>query len=154
MIDISKIRPTYEGQYLLPSLTYGWNDELISALNANKVAPKPLDQYFDYWGIFDYWGMQIPKRVKDRCKNTPHGREIIKDLLIGSGAKVLGIGNSVEKAVANATRKLNYEFKHIMPGQFANFPAYKWTYLQPDYLVLEQITLPDRSNVCLILQIG
>lgn len=148
MINISKIRPTYEGQYLLPSLTYGWNDELIEALKKNCEAPKPLDQYFDYWG------MRIPKHVKDRCKNTPHGREIIKDLLIGSGAKVLGIGSSVEKAVNSATRKLNCEFKHLMPGQFANFPAYKWTYLQPDYLVLEQITLPDRSNVCLILQIG
>lgn len=148
MINISKIRPTYEGQYLLPSLTYGWNDELIETLKKNSIAPKPLDQYFDYWG------MQIPKRVKDRCKNTPHGRELIKDLLIGSGAKVLGIGDSIEKAVNSATRKLNYEFKHLMPGQFANFPAYKWTYLQPDYLVLEQIALPDNSNICLILQRG
>lgn len=148
MIDTSKIRPTFEGQYLLPSLTYGWNDELIAALKKNSVAPKPLDQYFDYWGI------QLSKRDKDRCTNTPHGREIIKSLLTSSGAKVLGIGGSVEKAVANATRKLNYEFKHLMPGQFANFPAYKWTYLQPDYLVLEQITMPDNSNICLILQRG
>lgn len=148
MINISKIRPTYEGQYLLPSLTYGWNDELIEALKKNRVTTKPLVQYFNYWGI------QLSKRDKDRCKNTPHGREIIKSLLTSSGAKVLGIGGSVEKAVANATRKLNCEFKHLMPGQFANFPAYKWTYLQPDYLVLEQITMPDNSNICLILQRG
>lgn len=148
MINISKIRPTYEGQYLLPSLTYGWNDELIEALKKNSITPKPLVQYFDCWGI------QLSKRDKDRCKNTPHGREIIKSLLTSSGAKVLGIGDSIEKAVANATRKLNYEFKHLMPGQFANFPAYKWTYLQPDYLVLEQIATPDNSNICLILQRG
>lgn len=148
MINISKIRPTYEGQYLLPSLTYGWNDELIDALKKNSAKPKPLVQYLDYWGI------QLSKRDKDRCKNTPHGRELIKSLLTSSGAKVLGIGDSVEKAVNSATRKLNYEFKHLMPGQFANFPAYKWTYLQPNYLVLEQIAMPDNSNICLILQRG
>lgn len=92
MIDTSKIRPTFKGQYLLPSLTYGWNDELIAALKKNSVAPKPLDQYFDYWGI------QLSKRDKDCCTNTPHGRKIIKSLLTSSGAKVLGIGGSVEKS--------------------------------------------------------
>lgn len=148
MINISKIRPTYEGQYLLPSLTYGWNDELIKALKESSAMPKPLDQYLDYWDV------QVSKSDKDRCKNTPHGHEIIKDLLTNSGAKVLGIGSSVEKAVNSATRKLHYEFKHLMPGQFANFPVYKWTYLQPEYLVLDQITLPDNSNICLILQKG
>lgn len=148
MIDTSKMRPTVKGQYLLPSLTYGWNDELIKALKESSAMPKPLVQYFDYWGI------QLSKSDKDRCKNTPHGREIIKNLLTNSGAKVLGIGDSVEKAVADATRKLNCEFKHLMPGQFANFPAYKWTYLQPDYLVLEQITMPNNSTICLILQRG
>lgn len=148
MIDTSKMRPTVEGQYLLPSLTYGWNDELIKALKESSVTPKPLDQYFDYWDI------QVLKRGKDRCKNTPRGREFIKDLLTSSGAKVLGIGDSIEKAVADATHELHYEFKHLMPGQCTNFPAYKWTYLQPDYLVLEQITMPDNSNICLILQRG
>lgn len=148
MINISKIRSAYEGQYLLLSLTYGWNDELIKALKESSAMPKPLVQYFAYWGI------QLSKSDKDRCKNTPHGREIIKSLLTSNGAKVLGIGSSVEKAVNSATRKLNYEFKHLMPGQFANFPACKWTYLQPDYLVLEQITMPDNSTICLILKRG
>ena len=148
MIDLSKMRPTVEGQYLLPSLTYGWNDELISALNASKVAPKTLDQYFNDWGV------SISKPDKPRLKNTTSGRKLIKNLLSGSGAKILGIGETTEKAVKNATQGLHSEFKHLMPGQCANFPAYKWTYLQPDYLVLEQITMPDNSNICLILQRG
>lgn len=148
MIDLSKIRPTLEGQYLLPSLTFGWNDELISVLNASKVAPKTLDQYFNDWGV------SISKPNKPRLKNTASGRKLIKNLLADSGAKILGIGETTEKAVKNATQDLHSEFKHLMPGQFANFPAYKWTYLQPDYLVLDQITMPDNSNICLILQRG
>lgn len=148
MIDTSKMRPTVDGQYLLPSLTYGWNDELISTLNARKVTPKTLDQYFKSWNV------NVSKHDKNRLKNTASGRELIKNLLTNRGAKILGIGKTTEKAVKNATQTLHSEFNHLMPGQCANFPAYKWTYLQPDYLVLEQITLPDNSNICLILQRG
>lgn len=148
MIDTSKMRPTVEGQYLLPSLTYGWNDELISALNASKVAPKTLDQYLNDWDV------NVSKYNKKRLKNTANGRKLIKNLLTNSGAKILGIGDTTEKAVKNATHILHNEFKHLMPGQCANFPAYKWTYLQPDYLILDQITMPDNSNIYLILQRG
>lgn len=147
-ITLDKIKDTTEGKYMVPSMAFGWNDELVGFLEQNKNTPVKLSDYLESWDAH-----LLTDDLK-LCKNTPKGRNFIRQNLITVGGKVLGIGQTTAKAVCDATKRLNREYKTLMPGQYANFTAYKWTYLQPEYLVADQVILPDKSNVIIILQRG
>lgn len=76
------------------------------------------------------------------------------DDLSAVGIKCLGIGKDTQHAVSDATKRLNAIYKRLAPGQYENFAAMKWSYLDPEYLIEDQVILPDHKILCIIEQLG
>ena len=128
-----------EGDYLNPRQTFGWNDELVETLKTVETAPVEIHEFFNHL---------------EANKDTPKGRNALYETLSLLGIKSLGIGKDIKHAVDDATKRLNKVYKHLAIGQYANFTAMKWDYLNPDYLMVDQIALPNNKTLCIIEQIG
>lgn len=142
----NKIKQTPFGDYLLPSLARGAKQELISIIKTRNIKPIALA---DYAGTWDWQPSNSDLKL---CKNTPKGRKFIRQNLTMHGAKILGIGKDAEHAYQDAVKRLNLEYKSLAPNQYANFDAYKWSYLDIDYLAFAQVNMPDKSKIVLIIQ--
>lgn len=127
-IDCSLIKPDpsnpVDGLYLNPRTTYGWNDELATVLkhralsNTMDVATM-IREYVDDENVDQYLAKVTSAKAAYQ--------------LFSSVIPSYGYGYTVEQAIKRATQRFNKQFKHLMPGQFSNATAYKWTYLNPEY---------------------
>lgn len=150
MIDTNLIQDNmyYAGPYLNPRDTFGWNEELVQDLESVKTAPVALKDYLDNLEA------NLTDKELSKIKDTPKGRQALYDDLSAVGIKCLGIGKDTKHAVGDATKRLNAIYKRLAPGQYANFAAMKWSYLDPEYLIEDQVILPNHKILCIIEQLG
>ena len=150
MIDTNLIQDNmyYEGPYLNPRATFGWNEELIRDLESDKTAPVGLKEY-----LYNLEANLTDKELS-KIKDTPKGKQALYDDLSAVGIKCLGIGKDTNHAVGDATKRLNAIYKRLAPEQYGNFAAMKWSYLDPEYLIEDQVILPDHKILCIIEQLG
>ena len=137
-----------EGDYLNPRQTFGWNDELVETLKTVETAPVEMHEFFNHLEA------NLSESELEAIKDTPKGRNALYETLNSLGIKSLGIGKDIKHAVDDATKRLNKVYKHLAIGQYANFTAMKWDYLNPDYLMVDQIVLPNNKTLCIIEQLG
>lgn len=113
-----------DGLYLNPRATYGWNDELATVLKHRALSNT----------------MEVATMIRE-CIDDENVDQYLAKVTSAKAAYQLfssvipsyGYGYTVGQAIKQATRKFSSQFKHLMPGQFSNATAYKWTYLNPEY---------------------
>jgi hypothetical protein len=138
----------YEGPYLNPRDTFGWTEELVQYLESVKTAPAGLKEYLNNLEA------NLTDKELSKIKDTPKGRQALYDDLSAVGIKCLGIGKDTKHAVGDATKRLNAIYKRLAPGQYKNFAALKWSYLDPEYLIEDQVIVHDHKILCIIEQLG
>lgn len=73
MIDTNLIQNNmyYEGPYLNPRDTFGWNEELVQDLESVKTAPVGLKEYLDNLEA------NLTDKELSKIKDTPKGRHAL-----------------------------------------------------------------------------
>lgn len=144
-IDLSLIIREPDGLYLNPRHTFGWNDQLLAKVGQTIIT---------YTSIHDFLldlvtdneheaqGIQMAFDAQPTAQNLAS--------ILSHTDPVYGYGATTAETLQRATRKLNQKFKRLAPGQYANFPAFKWTYLDPEYLHAYQIHDPSHQQTIVL----
>lgn len=136
--DINElIQDTPAGKSLNPRVTFGWNDQLESIINNQEVAYMSVEEFIK--DILTDDSVEVQKMLM-QFEASPKPRTLAK--LTSNYLPIYGYGNDAKHAIQSATRKFNREYKQLMPGQYENPTAYKWTYLNPEYLEIYKIDDP------------
>lgn len=128
-IDLNLISHEPDGLYLNPRHTFGWNDYLLAQVaqtivTYHSVHDFLLDLVTD--NEHEAQGIQLAFDAQPTAQNLAN--------ILSHSDPVYGYGSTTTEALRRATHRLNQKFKRLAPGQYANFPAFKWTYLDPEYL--------------------
>lgn len=131
------IEDTWEGKSLNPRFTFGWNDQLISIIDNQEVAYDSVEELIKDTLTDDPTEVQALLMQFEKSPKPLTLAKIFKNYI-----PIYGWGADAKHAVQSATRNLNKEYKHLMAGQFENPTAYKWTYLNPEYLGIYKVHDP------------
>jgi hypothetical protein len=138
-INTSLIKPDADnpryGLYLNPRETFGWNEQLIQLIE--QTPEQPLDSLLEEYQCLNTKEMQENPTVKKLSE------------LLNLEIPIYGIGKNSKQALNNATKKLNNQFKKLMFGQYSNAVAFKWTYLDPQYLKIIKTTISENQIIIL-----
>lgn len=139
------MQETPEGQSLNPRFTFGWNQQLAAYIDQEPGEASVQDLLTNY--VTD-----DPKEVQALLidfEAKPTAKTLAN--ILGNTFSVCGYGIDGQHAVKSATRHFNQQYKHLMPGQFENATAYKWTYLNPEYLKIFKVEDPILDQHFVIL---
>lgn len=131
------IQDTPAGKSLNHRVTFGWNDQLASIIDNQEVAYMSVEEFIK--DILTDDSVEVQKMLM-QFEASPKPRTLAK--ITSNYLSIYGYGNDAKHAIQSATRKFNREYKQLMPGQFENPTAYKWTYLNPEYLGIYKIDDP------------
>lgn len=140
------IQDTTAGKSLNPRTTFGWNDELTDIVNNQAIAYTSIEAFITDILTDD------PTEVQELLKQfeaSPKPQTLVK--LTSNYLPTYGYGTDANHAIQSATRKLNRKYKKLMPGQYENPTAFKWTYLNPKYLESYKIDDPAKNLHILLL---
>lgn len=140
------IQNTSAGKSLNPRATFGWNDKLADIVNNQAIAYPSIEAFITDILTDDPKEVQ---RLLTQFAASPKPQTLAK--LTSDYLPIYGYGTDAKHAIQSATRQLNRKYKRLMPGQYENPAAFKWTYLNPKYLSSYKIDDPDKSLHILLL---
>lgn len=144
--DINElIQDTPAGKSLNPRVTFGWNDQLANIIDNQEVAYMSVEEFIK--DILTDDSAEVQKMLM-QFEASPKPRTLAK--LTSNYLPIHGYGTDAKHAIQSATRKFNREYKQLMSGQYENPTAYKWTYLNPEYLGIYKIDDPV-MNIHIVL---
>lgn len=136
--DINElIQDTPAGKSLNPRVTFGWKDQLENIIDNQEVAYMSVEEFIK--DILTDDPIEVQKMLM-QFEASPKPRTLAK--LTSNYLSIYGYGTDAKHAIQSATRKFNREYKQLMPDQYENPTAYKWTYLNPEYLGIYKIDDP------------
>lgn len=140
------IQATSAGKSLNPRATFGWNDELADIVNTQAIAYPSIEAFITDVLTDDPTEVQ---KLLTQFAASPQPRTLAK--LTSNYLPTYGYGPDAKHAIQSATRQLNRKYKQLMPGQYENPTAFKWTYLNPKYLRSYKIDDPVKNLHTLLL---
>lgn len=140
------IQDTTAGKSLNPRATFGWNDELADIVNNQAIAYSSIEAFITNVLTDDSTEVQ---RLLSQFEASPKPQTLAK--LTNNYLPTYGYGADAKRAIQAATRQLNRKYKQLMPGQYENPTAFKWTYLNPKYLTNYKIDDPAKNLHVLLL---
>lgn len=146
MIDTSLIKEDYFGAKTLnPRQTFGWNAELEQVINDYPVDWSSVTDFIKDVITYD---PELLKQYLAQYRTQPKPETLAK--IMHNYIPVYGYGHSAKSAVQSATRQFSQKFKRLMPGQYENLAAYKWAYLDPQFLGIYKIATPNAKPIIII----
>ena len=146
MIDTNLIQTDFTGAKTLnPRQTFGWNAELEQVINDYPVDWSSVTDFIKDVITYD---PELLKQYLAQYRTQPKPETLAK--ILRNYIPVYGYGHSAKSAVQSATRRFSQKFKRLMPGQYENLAAYKWEYLDPQFLGIYKIVTPNAKPIIII----
>lgn len=121
---------TGDGRYLNPRDTAGWKQEWIQSFNQWSETA-----YISYQAFLDDFIGEEDSHDRRECAaafeltGTKQLNALEKSL--SNVLKLNALGRTPENAYQRAVKHLHQQYDRIADGSYANFNAFKWSYLDP-----------------------
>lgn len=153
MISINHdlIKESYNGLYLNPRFTFGWNDQLINRIDH-------ADSYDNLQDFIECIMTDEPQEVQAWLKQlgpTPMPRRLAH--AVDQYMPVYGQGHDGKSALNSANRHFSKLYQRVFknsPNTYENLPALKWDYLASPDLGIYKINDPIHHYHVVVLGLG